>query len=335
MRIEELDYHLPDELIAQEPLADRAASRLLCLDRVTGDVRHRVFSDLLDELRPGDLLVMNNTRVSALRLIGRKGTGGEVEALLLKEIEEGLFECLLRPAKRLKPGTQVAFAPGLSGVAQEGGTGPTRLLRMQGIEWRSQLDVYGAVPLPPYIQSANDQRERYQTIYSERPGSAAAPTAGLHFTQGLLEAIKDKGVSVAFVTLDVSLDTFRPVQSDKVEDHEIHGETCEMPEITANAINDCQGRVVAVGTTSVRTIESFSEGHRNVRPGRKKTSIFITPGYVFRNVDVILTNFHMPRTTMLAMLAAFTPKDYLFQAYEAAVDARYRFLSFGDAMLLA
>lgn len=335
MRIEELDYQLPDELIAQEPLADRAASRLLCLDRVTGDVRHRVFSDLLDELRPGDLLVMNNTRVSALRLIGRKGTGGEVEALLLKEIEEGLFECLLRPAKRLKPGTQVAFAPGLSGVVQEGGTGPTRLLRMQGIDWRSQLDVYGAVPLPPYIQSANDQRERYQTVYSERPGSAAAPTAGLHFTQGLLEAIKDKGVSVAFVTLDVSLDTFRPVQSDKVEDHEIHGETCEMPEATANAINDCQGRVVAVGTTSVRTIESFSEGHRIVRPGRKKTSIFITPGYVFRNVDVILTNFHMPRTTMLAMLAAFTPKDYLFQAYEAAVDARYRFLSFGDAMLLA
>jgi len=335
VRIEELDYQLPDELIAQEPLADRSASRLLCLDRVTGSVRHRVFTDLLDELHPDDLLVMNNTRVSALRLFGRKSTGGEVEALVLKEIEEGLFECLLRPAKRLKPGTEVAFAPGLTGVVQEGGTGPTRLLCLKGDDWRHQLDVHGAVPLPPYILSAKYQRERYQTVYSERPGSAAAPTAGLHFTAGLLEAIKDKGVSVAFVTLDVSLDTFRPVQADRVEDHAIHGEFCEMPEITANAINTCQGRVVAVGTTSVRTIESFSEGRRTVRPGRKMTSIFITPGYGFRNVDAILTNFHMPRTTMLAMLAAFTPKDYLFRAYEAAVEARYRFLSFGDAMLLA
>lgn len=335
MRTGELDYELPEELIAQEPLADRSASRLMRVDRITGAVRHLVFRDIVEEFEPGDLLVLNNTRVSALRLVGRKPSGGEAEALLLREVEDGLFECLLRPAKRLKPGARVAFGDGLDGTVEVGEDGPLRRIRLHGQGWRDKLQEHGTVPLPPYIQSAHDQRERYQTVYATRPGSAAAPTAGLHFTPSLLEAIKERGVDIAYVTLDVSLDTFRPIQTETVESYQIHGETCEMPPETAELIANCQRRVWAVGTTSVRTIESFSDGPRQVTPGRKKTSIFITPGYTFRNVDAIVTNFHMPRTTMLAMLCAFTCQKHLFDAYEEAVKAKYRFLSFGDAMILA
>lgn len=335
MRTDEFDYDLPEELIAQTPLDDRAASRLLRLDRRTGAVRHLGFRDIVAELGEGDLLVLNDTRVSALRLVGRKPTGGEVEALLLSEGDDGLFDCLLKPARRLQPGALVDFGEGLSGVVGEGGDGPVRRIRIVGPDWRQALARLGSVPLPPYVRSVIPDAERYQTVYASRPGSAAAPTAGLHFTPDLLGLVKDKGVQVATVTLNVSIDTFRPVQSDLIEDHEIHGETCEMPELTAIAINECQGRIVAVGTTSVRTIESFSVGRRKVEPGRMKTKIFITPGYDYLCVDAILTNFHMPRTTMLAMISAFVSHDHLFCAYREAVREKYRFLSFGDSMLIA
>ncbi|MBS1707422.1 MAG: tRNA preQ1(34) S-adenosylmethionine ribosyltransferase-isomerase QueA [Armatimonadetes bacterium] len=335
MRIDELDYDLPEGLIAQEPLADRSASRMLRLDKETGEVRHLIFRNLLDELRAGDLLVLNNTRVSALRLMGRKETGGEVEAMLLTEEENGLFSCLLKPGKRLRAGTRVLFSDGLSGVCQAESDGPLRKLQLEGRDWRKHLAEQGRTPLPPYVHTMLQDQERYQTVYSARPGSAAAPTAGLHFTPGILTALAEKGIRTTYVTLDVSLDTFRPVQSETVEGHTIHGEQCELTEAAAASINGCSGRVVAVGTTSVRTIESFSQGRRQVSPGQMKTTIYITPGYTFKNVDAILTNFHMPRTTMLAMLSAFTRKEYLIEAYRQAIVEKYRFLSFGDAMLLA
>lgn len=333
MRTDFLDFELPDRLIAQEPLARRSDSRLLYLNRSTGEINHLRFDDLPSLMNPGDLLVTNNTRVTALRLYGEKSTGAKVEFLLLQELEPGVFEALVKPGKRLGVGARASIE-GLIveviGLAEEG----KRVLRISGNEWRARLSHVGSVPLPPYITAKLKNPERYQTVYSSQAGSAAAPTAGLHFTPELLGEMKQKGVDQAFVTLDVSLDTFRPVSVDNLEDHKMHGEVCRISSKTQEAVSACKGRVIAVGTTSVRTLESFATGPKQVEIGEKSTKLFILPGYRFKVVDGIITNFHMPRTTMLAMLSAFTQPEYLKAAYQEALAMEYRFLSFGDAMMI-
>ncbi|MCU0316604.1 MAG: tRNA preQ1(34) S-adenosylmethionine ribosyltransferase-isomerase QueA [Fimbriimonadaceae bacterium] len=335
MRVEDLDYFLPPELIAQEPLADRTASRLLHLDRKWGHVHHRQFRDCLSLLEAGDLLVMNNTRVTALRLLGHRPTGGQVEALLLKEVKDGSFIALTKPAKKLAPGSKILFGEDLMAEVREDlGEGQKLIQFDTQSDWRKKVDVIGLAPLPPYIRHTLSDRERYNTVYASVPGSAAAPTAGLHFTPEILDQLQEKGVKLAHVSLDVSIDTFRPVQSESVEDHVMHGEVCRVPEETVRAVSECQGRIIAVGTTSVRTLESFATGPRQIRSGEMVSRLFIVPSYKYQVVDGMFTNFHMPRTTMLLMLAALVGPDSLFEAYRQAVESRYRFLSFGDSMLI-
>lgn len=335
MRLSDLHYELPEELIAQEPLPDRAASRMLHLHRESGQVEHRVFRDITDLLSPGDLLVMNDTRVTAVRLFGQRAGGGRTEALLLREEEDGVFLALTKPAKRLRPGSEITFDGGLRArVESDEGDGKKRLRFAQAADWRALLGQVGRVPLPPYIQAELAEPNRYQTVYARTAGSSAAPTAGLHFTDEILDALRAKGVATATVTLDVGIDTFRPIQVEDLRDHPMHGERCVMPEAAATAINAAQGRIIAVGTTSARTIESFAVGPRRVRSGEQVTSIFITPENPPQVFDSLLTNFHMPGTTMLAMLAALVGVAPLRQAYQDAVSQQYRFLSFGDAMLI-
>ena len=334
MRLSEFLYDLPPELIAQTPLEDRAASRLLVLDRRTGAVRHLSFRDVPQLLEPGDLLMVNDTRVTALRLLGRRASGGRVEALLLQDEGEGRFNALLRPAKRLKEGEQVAFEGGLvAKVVKDLGEGK-KALAFDQPDYRERLAAVGRVPLPPYVHEALRDPERYQTVYAAHAGSAAAPTAGLHFTNELLTQLEEQGVSMARVTLDVGLDTFRPISTEDVEDHAMHGERCALPQETADKIAECKGRVVAVGTTSVRTLESFASGKRAVEAGEKVTKLFIAPGYDFKVVDAMFTNFHMPGTTMMLLVSALAGREGVMAAYREAVEKRYRFLSFGDSMLV-
>ncbi len=335
MRLEDLDYDLPEELIAQEPLADRAASRLLRLDRQTGEVEHLAFRDVPRLLAPGDLLVMNDTRVSALRLFGERPTGGRVELLLLREREDG-WEALAKPARKLGPGERVSFGAGLeSTVLGDLGEG-RRLLRFTAPgDVREALAALGETPLPPYVRTKIEDPERYQTVYASTPGSAAAPTAGLHFTEEVLAELEALGVRTARVTLDVGIDTFRPISADDPLAHRMHGERCRVPQATADAVADCEGRVIAVGTTSVRTLESMAVGPRQLVAGERDTDLYITPGFLFRVVDGMFTNFHMPRTTMLMMLAALAGHQALMDAYREAVERRYRFLSFGDSMFVS
>ncbi len=335
-RLSDYDYELPEELIAQEPLADRSASRLLVLRRDTGAVEHRRFADVPDLLQAGDLLVMNDTRVTALRLLGRRATGGQVEALLLAPTgTPGGFVALMRPGKRLRPGAEVAFGEGIHGlVTDDLGEGRKRLTLSASGDLNDALARVGRVPLPPYIHAALADPERYQTVYSKTPGSAAAPTAGLHFTAGVIKQLAARGVKLARVSLDVSIDTFRPVQHEDLGEHVMHGERCRAPESTAEAIASCKGRVIAVGTTTVRTLESLATGPRQVPAGEMVSRLFILPGYTFRAVDGMFTNFHMPRTTMLMMISALAGRDAVMNAYNEALRERYRFLSFGDAMLI-
>ncbi|MCH8979089.1 MAG: tRNA preQ1(34) S-adenosylmethionine ribosyltransferase-isomerase QueA [Armatimonadetes bacterium] len=333
MRLADFDYCLPEELIAQAPLEDRAASRMLVLDKETGEIQHRAFRDIVQVLRPGDLLVMNDTRVTAQRLLGERPTGGKVEALLLSE-KDGQFEALMRPAKKLKPGSVVQFEGGLQArVVQDLGEG-RKLIQFLQDDYKRRLRTAGRVPLPPYVHEPLQDPERYQTVYARRPGSAAAHTAGLHFTQELLQRLKDNGVETATVTLDVSIDTFRPVSTDNIEDHTMHGERCSVPEDTAKKVSEAKGRVVAVGTTTARTLETFATGVRKIEPGETVSKIFITPGYRFKAVDAMLTNFHMPRTTMLMMVSALAGRANIRSAYQRAAEERYRFLSFGDSMMI-
>jgi S-adenosylmethionine:tRNA ribosyltransferase-isomerase len=285
-------------------------------------------------LRRGDLLVVNDTRVTALRLTGRKESGGQIEVLLMHEPVEGEFIALCRPAKRLKLGDRLLFAESTEAVVIDLGESGVRRLKFSGPSWRGALNQLGQTPLPPYITESLGDPERYQTVYAESGGSAAAPTAGLHFTEGLLSELIQFGIRIAKVSLDVSLDTFRPISSDSLEGHVMHGETCRIPEETAQAIAECEGRIIAVGTTTVRTLESLAVGRHRVEAGETMTRIFIRPGYEFRVVDAMFTNFHLPKTTMLAMLAAFCGRIQLMDAYQAAVTERYRFLSFGDSMLV-
>jgi S-adenosylmethionine:tRNA ribosyltransferase-isomerase len=332
----DFDYLLPEELIAQEPLEDRSASRLLHLNRATGEVSHRHFLNCVDLLQPGDLLVFNNTRVSALRLMGRRPTGGQVEALLFGPSgPAGRYRALCRPAKKLKLGSRVAFEGGLEAtVAEEEEEGFRILYFGPDPSVPEALNAVGQSPLPPYIHRPLADRDRYQTVYSSQPGSAAAPTAGLHFTHAILESLKAKGVKTAEVTLDVGLDTFRPMTAERASDHVMHGERCQVTPEVVEAVENCQGRIIAVGTTSVRTLETFAIGGRKLRPGEEVSRIFISPGYEFKIVDGMFTNFHLPRTTMMLMISALAGREPVMEAYEEAVGLRYRFLSFGDSMLI-
>lgn len=333
-RLSDYDYDLPESLIAQTPLADRAAARLLWLHRETGTVEHGHFRDVEQILQPGDLLVVNNTRVTARRIFGRKPTGGEVELLLLHELGPRCFDCLARPGRRLPVGSTIEFGEGWPLATVVAVTdGPTRTVEFSD-DPKALLAAAGTVPLPPYIAKPIEDPERYQTVFAQAGGSAAAPTAGLHFTDELVARLRAHSVDFAEVTLNVGIDTFRPVQVEQLDLHEMHGETCTLPIETAEKIHGCRGRIIAVGTTSVRTLETFAQGPRRVDTGTRSTSLFIRPGYRFQIIDGLFTNFHMPRTTMLMMIAAFAGHAAVFEAYRQAVEQRYRFLSFGDSMLI-
>jgi S-adenosylmethionine:tRNA ribosyltransferase-isomerase len=306
---------------------------LLCLKRDSGRIEHRQFADVVDLMMPGDLLILNDTRVSALRLEGFKPTGGHVEALLLSggPLE---FDALLRPGKRLKPGAVICFGDLTARVVADLSDGLKRL-RFDPIDGLAErIREHGQTPLPPYIHAALNDPERYQTVYGDRPGSAAAPTAGLHFTQEILSRLEANGVKLGRVTLHVGLDTFRPVQSEDLDEHAMHGERCEISVETAAAIANCRGRVIAVGTTAVRTLESFADQSREVRSGEMLSRLFIRPGYRFKVIDGMFTNFHLPKTTMMMMISALAGRERVLAAYDAAVHEKYRFLSFGDSMLI-
>ncbi len=329
------DYVLPESAIAQTPLQDRSASRLLHLEPATGEVHHRQFLDVLDLLNAGDLLVMNETRVTALRLFGNKATGGRFELLLLKDLGGGRYESLARPAKRLPIGSELGFESGIRCVVMDDmGEGRKVVQFNPEPDLHSKIEADGFAPLPPYIHVELKEKERYQTVYATAGGSAAAPTAGLHFTLEILESLRAKGVGTATVNLNVGLDTFRPLSTENLDEHKMHGETCSVPEETARKVAECKGRVIAVGTTTVRTLETFAKGPRMLNTGERISTLFIRPGFKFQVIDGMFTNFHMPRTTMLVMLSAFAGRDLIAKGYEAALKNGYRFLSFGDSMLL-
>ena len=337
------DYYfdLPQELIAQDPLEDRSSSRLLVMDRNTGEVTHGTFRDILRYLHPGDALILNDTKVIPARLLGeREGTGASIEILLLKRMEKDVWECLVRPGKKLRPGARAVFGDGsLKAEILEVVEGGNRLVRFEfeGI-FEEVLDRLGDMPLPPYITHKLKDRGRYQTVYARYEGSAAAPTAGLHFTPELLDEVRALGVQTGFVTLHVGLGTFRPVKVDDVEQHTMHTEWYNVPEETADLINRTHragGRVICVGTTSCRTVESAADENGIVHAGSDDTSIFIYPGYHFKTMDGLITNFHLPESTLIMLVSAFAGREHVLKAYEEAVRERYRFFSFGDAMFIA
>ena len=340
MNVKDFYFDLPQELIAQDPLEDRASSRLLVLDRETGEVTHRKFRDILGYLNPGDCLVINDTKVIPARLIGsREGTNAKIEVLLLKRKENDIWETLVKPGKKAKPGTVICFGDGLLkgtviDVVEEG----NRLIQFSydGI-FEEILDRLGQMPLPPYITHQLEDKNRYQTVYAKHEGSAAAPTAGLHFTKELLQEIEDKGVKLAHVTLHVGLGTFRPVKVENVLDHHMHSEFYMVEESEAEKINQTKrdgGRVICVGTTSCRTIESASDENGILKAGSGWTDIFIYPGYQFKILDCLITNFHLPESTLVMLVSALAGREHVLAAYEEAVKERYRFFSFGDAMFI-
>lgn len=339
MKTEDFWYDLPEELIAQTPLAQRDSSRLLVLDRQTGEIEHKHFYNLLDYLKPGDCLVMNDSRVLPARLLGKRPSGGAVELLLLKDKGNNLWECLAKPGRKLQPGQEVIFGDGeLTATICEILDDGNRLVEFHytGI-FLEVLERLGKMPLPPYIKAQLQDRERYQTVYSREIGSAAAPTAGLHFTQELLEKLKEKGVSLAFVTLHVGLGTFRPVKVENIGDHHMHSELCILSEETAKILNETRaagGRIICVGTTSCRTLESLVLTDGTFVAGSKWTDIFIYPGYTFRAMDGLITNFHLPESTLVMLVSAFAGRENVLRAYGEAVREKYRFFSFGDAMLI-
>ena len=341
MKTSDFDFYLPEELIAQTPLERRDSSRLLTLDKRTGEIAHRHFYELPQLLRPGDCLVLNNSRVLPARLIGhRLPGGGACEVLLLTDKGDGLWECLVRPGRKLKPGAQVSFGEGhLTATVEVEASGGNRLVRFhyQGI-FLEVLEELGKMPLPPYIKEELQDNERYQTVYSKINGSAAAPTAGLHFTPELLRQIQEMGVKLCYVTLHVGLGTFRPVKAEDISEHEMHSEYCMIPEETARTINETKrngGRVICVGTTSCRTVESFAAEDGTLKESAGWTSIFIYPGYRFKVLDALVTNFHLPQSTLIMLVSALAGREHVLSAYEEAVKERYRFFSFGDAMFIS
>ena len=338
---EDYDFDLPEELIAQTPLKDRASSRLLVVNKETGDMEDKHFHDILDELQPGDALVMNNTRVLPARLYGEKPeTGGHLEVLLLTNTEGDTWETLIKPAKRAKVGTEIQFGDGrLKAVVKEELEHGGRIIEFKydGI-FLEILESLGEMPLPPYIKERLDDPDRYQTVYAEENGSAAAPTAGLHFTKELLEEIKAKGVHLVYLTLHVGLGTFRPVSVDNIEEHHMHSEFYRLTEEAAKQLNEVRqagGRIVAVGTTSIRTLETIgTKFNGEIQADSGWTDIFITPGYQFKVVEAFSTNFHLPKSTLVMLVSAFAGKDLTLAAYQHAIEEKYRFFSFGDAMFI-
>ena len=339
VRTQDFYYDLPEELIAQTPLQQRDTSRLLALNKVTGEVEHRHFYDILDYLQPGDCLVMNNSRVLPARLLGHRPTGGAVEVLLLRDLGNKKWECLCKPGRKMQVGHEVLFGNGeLSAVVTEVREDGNRVVefRYVGI-FLEVLERLGKMPLPPYIKAELADQERYQTVYSKETGSAAAPTAGLHFTNELLEKIREKGVLTAFVTLHVGLGTFRPVKAENIHEHHMHSELCMISQETAEILNETKkqgGRIVCVGTTSCRTLESLAKEDGTFEAGSKWTEIFIYPGYTFKAMDALITNFHLPESTLVMLVSAFAGRENVLSAYETAVRERYRFFSFGDAMYI-
>jgi len=341
MKVEDFDFHLPEELIAQTPLLDRTASRLMVVNPFTQELEHHQFGHIVDELQAGDCLVLNDTRVLPARLMGTKeGTGANIELLLLKQTNEDEWETLVKPAKRVKIGTVVTFGEGLlkatcTGMLDHGGR--TFKFEYDGIFYEI-LDKLGEMPLPPYIREKLDDQDRYQTVYAKERGSAAAPTAGLHFTEQLLETIKAKGVEVVFVTLHVGLGTFRPVSVDSIENHDMHSEFYSVSEEAANTINRTKlngGRVISVGTTSTRTLETVArDNDGKIVASQGWTNIFIYPGFEYKAIDGLITNFHLPKSTLVMLVSALAGKETILHAYDEAVKEKYRFFSFGDAMFI-
>ena len=340
MKTSDFSYELPPELIAQTPIPERDRSRLMCLDRRTGALEHRHFYELPSLLNPCDCLVINDSRVLPARLLGRRPTGGVSELVLLRDLGNNCWECLCRPGKHLREGAEIVFGENelrarIEKVLPDG----NRHVRFfyDGI-FLEVLDRLGKMPLPPYLKAELEDRERYQTVYSRELGSAAAPTAGLHFTRELMDEIRGKGIPICPVTLHVGLGTFRPVKEEEIENHEMHAEFCIIPEETAAAVNRCKengGRVIAVGTTSCRTLESFADENGRLQPSSGWTDIFIYPGYRFRCIDALITNFHLPESTLIMLVSALAGRENVLNAYRVAVEERYRFFSFGDAMFIA
>ena len=341
MKLEEFDFYLPEELIAQTPLLKRDTSKLLTINRKENTYEHKVFSDIIDYFNPGDTLVLNNTRVMPARLYGqKKDTGAAIEVLLLKNKEHNMWECLVKPAKRIKVGSIVSFGDCIMEaecvkVLDDG----FRYFefKYEGI-FQERLDELGTMPLPPYIKERLTDKERYQTVYSKEVGSSAAPTAGLHFTNELLDKIKQKGVNIVYLTLHVGLGTFRPVSVENIEDHDMHSEYYTLDEETANVINETKkngGRVFSVGTTSTRTLETIArDNDGEIVPASGWTNIFIYPGFEFKCVDGLITNFHLPKSSLIMLVSAFYNREKVLELYKIAVENKYRFFSFGDAMII-
>lgn len=340
MDLKDFNYDLPEELIAQDPLEDRSSSRLMVLHKDTGRIEHKIFRDIIDYLNPGDCLVINDTKVIPARLMGiKEDTGAAIEVLLLKRNADDVWECLVKPGKKARTGARIVFGEGLLvgeivDVIEDG----NRMIKFhyEGI-FEEILDKLGQMPLPPYITHKLQDKNRYQTVYARNEGSAAAPTAGLHFTKELLEKIKEKGVNVVSITLHVGLGTFRPVKVDKIEEHHMHTETFNISKEAADTINRARaagGRVIAVGTTSCRTLESAATDDGTIPARSGDTDIFIYPGYKFKAIDCLITNFHLPESTLIMLVSALAGRDNIMNAYETAVKERYRFFSFGDAMFI-
>lgn len=341
LKVDLFDFHLPEELIAQTPLQDRTSSRLMVLNKENGQIEHEIFKNVKNYLRAGDCIVLNDTRVLPARLFGEKeDTGAKIEVLLLKQVEGDTWETLVKPAKRIKEGSVITFGNGLLsaicvGEKEHGG----RLLkfRYEGIFYEV-LEALGEMPLPPYIKEQLEDKDRYQTVYAKERGSAAAPTAGLHFTEALLEELKEMGVHIAFITLHVGLGTFRPVSVDDIDEHEMHAEFYQVSEETASLLNEIRangGRIVTVGTTSTRTLETIASAHDGKFVAASGwTSIFIYPGYEFKAIDGMITNFHLPKSTLIMLVSALAGREHVLNAYNTAVEEKYRFFSFGDAMLI-
>ncbi len=339
MKTSDFWYELPEELIAQTPLKQRDGSKLLVLDKLSGKVSHRHFYDVIEYLKPGDCLVMNDSRVLPARLLGSRPTGGAVELLLLRDLGNKQWECLAKPGRKLREGQQVLFGNGeltatITKVYEDGNRIVT--FDYEGI-FLEVLERLGKMPLPPYIKEELQDQERYQTVYSKEVGSAAAPTAGLHFTQDLLEKIREKGIKTAFITLHVGLGTFRPVKAESIDEHHMHSELCMISAQTAQMLNETKargGRVICVGTTSCRTLESLVNEDGTFLEKSRWTDIFIYPGYTFKAMDALITNFHLPESTLVMLVSAFAGRENILSAYETAVREKYRFFSFGDAMLI-
>ena len=339
MKTHDFWYDLPEELIAQTPLQKRDTSKLLVIDRKNGDLQHRHFYDVLDYLNPGDCLVMNDSRVLPARLLGNRPTGGAVEVLLLRDVGDNKWECLTKPGRKMQVGQEVTFGNGaLTATVREICEDGNRIVEFhyEGI-FLEVLERLGKMPLPPYIKEELKDQERYQTVYSREVGSAAAPTAGLHFTNELLEKARNKGVKTAFVTLHVGLGTFRPVKAEEITEHHMHSELCMMSDETARILNETKengGRIICVGTTSCRTLESLADENGRFSAQSKWTDIFIYPGYQFKAMDGLITNFHLPESTLVMLVSAFAGRENILNAYNEAVKNRYRFFSFGDACFI-